>query len=815
MASLLHDLRFGLRRLVKDRWFTLAAVAALALGIGANSAVFTLVNAVLLRGLPFDDPDRIMWIDTRDGRGQQLGVSVADFEDWRRASRTFSGMTLVQTGGLALSGDDRVPENYNGGYISANAFELIGVQPALGRGFVPADDAPGAPPVVLISGGIWQSRYAGDPSIVGKAVTVNGLPATLIGIMPEGLKWPLQHEVWTPMSQLPPALRDRGRQVRGYFVYARLADDVTIEQAQSEMANISAQLAQQYPDTNTEISAVVTPFLQRIIGPQITTIFWSLMGAVAFVLLIACTNVANLLLARAAHRTREIAVRVALGATRLRIVRQLLVESILLAVISGVVGLGVATLLIRWFDRETQTIGKPSWMTFSMDPSVFGFIAAICLLTGILFGLAPALHISKTNVNEVLKEAGRSGSGGLRARRWTAALIVTELTLTLVLLAGAGFMMRSFLNMYRLDVGFDTSRLLTMTYILPTRKYTTRDERMAFIRRMEERLNTVGAVVGASTATNQPLFGGARRQLAIDGKPTPPGQPPPTVTMVSVGPRYFDALGVTLARGRSFDANDGSPGREAAVINQRLASMYFETEEPIGQRIRLSDDTPGAPTYEWATIVGLTPNVRQNGSQEDPEPDPVVYLPHRQNATFIGAAASLLVRARSDPGPLAPLLRKEVSALDPDLPLNNIRTMDENLAQLRWFVRVFGTMFLAFAGIAIVLSAVGLFAVTAYSVTQRTQEIGVRMALGAQATQVAWLILRRGLLHLAIGLTLGLAGAFGVGRLLGSMLFQTSPADPTTLVAITLLLITVAIGASLWPAWQASRLDPVTALRYE
>jgi putative ABC transport system permease protein len=813
MHSLLQDLRFAARRLVKDRWFTLAAIVALALGIGANSAVFTLVNAVLLRGLPFDRPDRIMWIDTQDARGRNFGVSLDDFEDWRRATRTFAGIALVQTGTMNLSADDRLPEAYPGGYVSGNAFDLIGVPPVLGRGFAPADDVLGAPPVALISGGIWKSRYASDPQIIGKAININALPVTIVGVLPDGFKWPFQHEVWVPVSQFPPAFRARGRQARVYIAYGRLADGITLEQARSEFTNISTQLSQQYQDSNKDIKAVVTPFLDRVIGTQIKTIFWSLMGAVAFVLLIACSNVANLLLARAAHRSREVAVRVALGATRWRIVRQLLVESVLLSSISGVIGLGFALVLIRWFDGETSNIGKPYWMVFSMDTQVFLFFAGVCLLTGIAFGLAPALHISKTNVNEVLKEGGRSGSGGLRARRWTTALIVTELALTLVLLAGAGFMMRSFLNLYRQEVGFDTSRLLTMTFILPNRKYATPPVRLEFIRRLEERLNTVGAIVAASTTTSQPLFGGIPRLLEIDGKPAPAGDKPQTVTMLSVGPRYFDALGVSLIRGRALDPNDGTPGREMAVINQRLASTYFGNADPIGQRIRLVDDTPAGMKYEWATIVGLAPNVRQRGGQDDSEPDPVVYIPHLQNSAM--TAAFIMVRGRSNPGELTPLIRKEVFALDPDLSLANVRTMDENLAQQRWFARVFGALFTVFAGIGIVLAAVGLFAVTAYSVTQRTQEIGVRMALGAQAKQVSWLILRRGLVHLVIGLTLGLAGAFGVGRLLRSMLFQTGPADPATLISITFLLVVVAITACLWPAWQATRLNPVTALRYE
>src|SRR5712671_1054282 len=470
MQSMLQDLRFALRRLIKDRWFTLAAIAALALGIGANSAVFTLVNAVLLRGLPVDHPDRIMWVDSRDQLGRGRGVSFQDFEDWRAASRTFNGLTLVQNGTMIISGDDRLPESYPGGFISANAFDVIGVKAALGRGFLPEDDASNAPAVALISGGIWKSRYASDPSIIGKAVRVNTIPATIVGVMPDGFKWPFQSEVWVPMSQRSPVFRGP-RQARNFMAYGRLTDGVTLEQARSEMKNIAAQLSGQYQDSNKDLTAQVTPFLDFVLGTQIKTIFWSLMGAVAFVLLIACSNVANLLLARAAHRAREIAVRVSLGATRGRVVRQLLVESVLLACVSGIVGLGLAYAGIRWFDGETQNIGKPYWMTFTMDPVVFAFIAGVCLLTGVLFGLAPALHISKTNVNEVLKEGGRSGSGGLRARRWTAALIVTELALTLVLLAGAGFMMRSFVNMYKMDIGIDTSRLLTMGFILPTRKY--------------------------------------------------------------------------------------------------------------------------------------------------------------------------------------------------------------------------------------------------------------------------------------------------------------------------------------------------------
>jgi len=814
MQRLLQDVRFAARRIVKDRWFTVAAVVVLALGIGANSAVFTLVNAVLLRGLPLDNADRIMWIDSRDQRGRGVGVSFQDYEDWRAASRTFSGMTLVQNGTMIISGDEPLPESYPGGFISANAFDVIGVKAQRGRGFLPEDDREGAPPVALISGGIWKTRYASDPGIIGKAVRVNTIPATIVGVMPDGFKWPFQSEVWMPMSQRSPVFR-LPRQGRSFMVYGRLADGATLEQARSEMKTIAAQLSNQYQDSNKDLTAQVTPFLDFVIGPQIKTMFLALMGAVAFVLLIACSNVANLLLARAADRSREVAVRVALGASRWRIVRQLLVESVLLALISGIAGLGLGYLGIQWFDGESQNVGRPYWMTFDLDARVFGFFAIVCVATGILFGLAPALHISRTNVNEIMKEGGRSGSGGLRARRWTAALIVAQLTLTLVLLAGAGFMMRSFVNLYQLEVGIDTSRMLTMGFILPTRKYTTMQSRIDFMRQMEERLNANATIAGASTASNQPLGGGANRQLEIDGKALSDGETPRTALMLAVGARYFDAVGVSFLRGRTFEPSEGTPGREVVVINQRLATKYFANADPVGQRIRLKEDNPNAPQHAWATIVGVAPNIRQRtGGQGDPEPDPVVYIPHSQNTGIVGLG-SVLVRGRGNPADVMPVVRKEIFALDPDLSLANMRTLDESLAQQRWFMRVFGIMFTVFAGIGIVLAAVGLFAVTAYSVTQRIQEIGIRMALGAQAKQVSWLILRRGLIQLAIGLVLGLAGALGAGRLLQSLLFQTGSADPLTLVSITILLLVIAVTACLWPAWQATRLNPVTALRYE
>ena len=455
-----------------------------------------------------------------------------------------------------------------------------------------------------------------------------------------------------------------------------------------------------------------------------------------------------------------------LGATRWRVVRQLLVESVMLAIVAGLAGFMLSIWGIRVFDAVTQDVGKPYYMSFTLDPIVFAYLAGICLATGIVFGLAPALHVSKTNVNEVLKEGGRSGGASLRARRWTSALIVAEMALTLVLLAGAGFMMRSFMNSYTMDIGVDTSALTTMALVMPDRKYHTPAERAAFVEQADERVNGLQGIQAASIVTSVPAGGGQGRALEIDGRPTPSGQPAPIVTTLAVGPRYFDVVGVTVTRGRALERTDGAAGRENVVVNQRFVAMHLAGQDPIGQRIRLVVESGPGPAPPWMTIVGTSPNIRQRNVQ-DAEPDAVVYLPYVLQPSQV---PTLLVRSEANLAPTAALLRQEFRGLDPDMPLFNIRTMDEFLARQRWPFRVFGSMFAIFALIALVLSGVGLYAVTAYSVTQRTQEIGVRMALGAQAAQVRWLILRTSLIHLAIGLTIGLAGAAGVGRLLRSLL---------------------------------------------
>ena len=815
--GLWEDVRFAARLLLKDKWFTLVAAAALALGIGVNATVFTFVNAVLIRGLPIADPDRTMAIDSYDRvRNAGRGVSYLDYRDWRDATKAFDAFGAYNGTVANLSDEGQPPERYNGSHVTANTLSVLGVRPVIGRDFVPDDDKTGAASVALIGHKVWVNRYGSNPSVVGKTVRINDIPTTIIGVVPEGFQFPFNTDVWMPLSQIV-GLEEQKRNTRQLNLFGRLAPGVTRAQAQSELINISRRIEAENPDTNKDIQARVQTFNEQQNGGPIRTVFLSLMGAVAFVLLIACANVANLLLSRATNRAREISIRVSIGASRWRVVRQLLMESLLLSVVAGLAGLGIAMIGIRLFDRATQDVGRPYWIQFTMDGTVFAFFALVCLGTGLIFGLAPALHAAKTDVNEVLKEGGRSGTAGVRARRLTGVLMVAELTLTVVLLAGAGFMMRNFLTMYRLDLGVDTSRLSTMALALPERKYQSLEQRLAFYERLEERLKANPRIENVTITSNIPLQGGFLRKLEVEGK-LDQGQQAPNVTMLTVDPRYFKTMGMALQRGRDITDEDGMTGREAAIVNQRFAALHFPNEDPIGRRIKLSIDLQGGappqggiPLSVTATIVGIVPNLRQRDFQL-PDPDPIAYLPFRTDPRGF---MNLIVRSTGDPNQLTPILREEVRAVDADLPLFNIRTLDDALAQARWPFRIFGSMFAIFALIALALSAVGLYAVTAYAVSQRTQEIGVRMALGAQGNEVAWLFLRRSFTQLAIGLTLGVIGAFGVGTLFSQtqLLVQNRAGDPVTIGGISLLLALVAGVACFVPARRATRLDPLIALR--
>ena len=809
----MQDLRFAARMLVKDRWFTLVAVLALALGIGVNTTVFTFVNAVLIRGLPFDDPHEIFIVNTRIvSEGRNGAVSYPDFEDMRAQTRTFVGLGAFQPSTMNVSDSGRPPERTQGALVTANTFGLLRQRTLLGRDFREGEDRPEAPPVVLLGYGVWKTRYGGDPEIVGRVIKVNEVACEVIGVMPEGMKFPTNADMWRPLVN--EGARQK-REARGLMVFGRLKPGVGRAEAQAELSGIAGRLKQAYPETNKDTDAAVMTFNERFNGGEIRVIFLALMGAVGFVLLIACANVANMLLARSAQRAREIAVRVALGATRGRVVRQLLVESVMLSSLGGVLGLGLTYVGVQLFDRAVADSGKPYWIEFTFDPLVFSYLAAVCVSTGIIFGLAPALQVSKTNVNEILKEGGRGTAGGRRARAFRSTMVVVELTLTVVLLVGAGLMIRSFLNLYAMDLGIDTRQILTMQMGLTERKYPKPEQRRIFYDSLLPRLEAIPGMQSVALTTALPAAGAEPREIEIDGRPQPENDRAPRVSTLSISPRYFDVIGLGVVRGRAFTETDGAAGSEATVVNERFASQFFPTDTPVGKRIRLRRPARGPLPADawgpWLAVVGVTPTVRQ-GDPQSVEPAAVAYLPVRQEA---GGFTHIIARSSVPPGTLAALVREAVQTVDPDQPVYNVRTLDEFLAQQRWPFRVFGSMFTIFALIALVLSAVGIYAVTAYSVTQRTQEIGVRMALGAQTRQVSWMILRQGFVQLAIGLTLGIAGGLGVGQVLKGIIVRVPPRDPVTFGVIVTVLIVVTVAACLIPARRAAHLDPLVALRVE
>jgi predicted permease len=793
--SVLQDLRLAVRMLAKDRWFTLAAVAVLALGIAATNTVFTLVNGALLRDMPFDDPDQVVDLGS---------VSYLDLQDWRTGVQTFDDVAATAERFMNVSDDEIPAERFRGAYITANGFALLGASPALGRHFRPDDDRIGAEAAVMLGHHVWRTRYGSDPAVVGRAIRVNGAPAVVIGVMPEAFEFPLNARLWLPAATLPPGERD-DRAVTALNGFARLRAGVTREQARAALVAIAGRLARTYPDERRNPRPAVEPFRSGI-GDPIVGMMAAMMGAVIFVLLIACANVANLLLARGAGRSREVSVRMSIGASRWRIVRQLLIESLLLALVAGVVALGLASASITVFWKVVSTVADPPpfWLRFPIDGTVFAFLAVVCLGTAILFGLVPALQTSRTNLVEVLNEAGRGSTGHRRSRRWTGALVVGQLALTLVLLTGAGLMMRNLLTMVRTNAGVDTSRLVRMGIDLPASEYSTPDERRAFYAQLTDRLaGTPG--LQATLASNTPLSPAAEGRVLFEGGAEPPLEQRPRTSLVTVGRGYFETIGAAMIRGRSFAGDDGLPGREAAVVNQRFVDAYLEGGDPLGRRIRL------APEAAWMTVVGVAANVMQRATESGGF-DPVVYLPFTANPPV---RTNILVRSDGDVARVASALREQVRALDANLAIYDIRTVDEQLAMSRWGQRVFGSMFAIFAGIALLLAVVGLYAITAYSVAQRTQEIGIRLALGARARQVWWVVTRRASAQLAAGLLLGGAGSLAVTRVLPAFLAGTGGGRPATLLVVSLLLLGAGLAACFVPARRAMRLDPVAALRQE
>ena len=805
--TLVEDVRYGLRTWATNPGFVTVAVTALALGIGANATVFAITNGVLFKGMPFVDNERILYLSTKNlNRGaRRAGVSYRDYQDWKAQAKSFNGLGAYGFQAFNVSDKTGLPDHYFGSRMASNNFQLIGQKPVIGRDFISADEQPGAPPVAILGYGIWETRYGKNPAIIGQTIRINDVPTTVVGVMQRGIVFPGQADLWTPL--IPSADEKQKREVRNFSVIGLLAPGATEKSAGAEMETITHNLQIAYPVTNQGISGVVHTFSEEFNGPQITALFLALMGAVGFVLLIACANVANLLLARAIGRSREISIRVALGAGRWRVIRQLLVESLMLSITGGALGWLISKWGIRAFDAAVAG-QKPAWMDFSMDYKGFAYLAAISIGTGLLFGLAPALRLSKLDVNNALKDGGRGSSGGGRGKYLSGLLVVAEMALAVILLAGAGVMIRSFLNVYTARIGVNTKNVLVMRLFLPEGKYPRDDDQVSFHQRLKARIDALPGVEVSTIAVTMPTGGGMNLPYELEGAPPVDEKNRQQITVLVISPDYFRAMDVGGLRGRFFTDSDGVAGPPVAIVNQRFAEKFWPSDDPIGKRFRLYDR--GKPEA-WLAVVGVVPNILQNDVSVR-EYDPLIYVPYRQKPL---RDMSLMARTRVPPGSLGAAFRREVQAVDDNLPVYNLRTLEERLEINNWPFRVFGSLFAIFAGIALLLSSIGLYAVIAHSVSQRTQEIGVRLALGASGTNILRLIFAQGMVQSGVGLAIGLAGAFGLTRVLKAVLSNVSPTDPPTFITVSLLLAAAAALGSLLPARRAMRVDPVVALRNE
>jgi putative ABC transport system permease protein len=802
---MLADLKYAWRTIRRSPGFALAVVLTLALGIGANSAIFSVVHAVLLRPLPFGEPDRLVRLYGRYPEVGRTGTSLPDFQDWRAQSHSFAQMAARYNAAFVLTGEGE-PERVIADRVTANFLGTFGVRPALGRSFLPEEEQVGGDDrVVILDYGYWQRRFAGDPRIVGRQIQLSGQPFQVVGIAPKDFRIARDVDLYAP------ARADTTMPRRAEFldVYARLKPGVTVQQADADLAAVLRHLAEEYPATNATIRSEVVG-LQDDMVQGVRPALLAFMGAVALVLLIACANVANLLLARAATRDREVAVRVALGAGRARLMRQLLTESVVLAIIGGALGLAMATWAVAAV-RGTDVRFLPRQGEISIDGTIVAFTLVLSVVTGLLFGLAPAIRLSRGSLHATLREGARGATGGSLARV-RGALVLGEVAVALMLLVGAGLLIRSFDKLTKVDLGFEPSQVLTYSVTFPSAKFGDRDQAAPLYDALLERAKALPGVQQAALSADLPMGGASYLSFSIQGRPDRPERPgaaPEDMQPFAVSPDYFATMHIPLKRGRLITAADRAGATPVAVISEEAARRFFaDGRDPIGSRLTFGN--PANPKTTWMTIVGIVGNIAQEGVTAKPYAQ--LYQSIDQSPTRV---VYVSLRSDRDPLLLASSVRGTVRAVDPDLLVNDIQTLEDrvsqNIARPRLSVLLIG----AFSAIALLLAAIGIYGVMAYTVAQRTREIGVRMALGADPHEVKQLVVRQGMRPALIGVAVGLVAAFAATRLIASLLYGVSAVDPLTFVLVPLFLIAVALLATYLPARRATRVPPTVALQAE
>jgi putative ABC transport system permease protein len=804
MQSFFQDLIFGARMLRKQPGFTVVAVLTLALGIGANTAIFSMVYSILLRPLNFPDSDRIVtvWEDhMRRGGPQREWTSPPGYQDWREQSTVFSHSAAL-TGWAPTLTEAGEPERLAGANVGHEAFAVLGVKPMLGREFTPEEDTRGAARVAIISHSLWQRHFSSDSAIIGKAIRLSGDTYTVVGVMPAGFQFPIinQAEVWSPW--LPAQGPNCQRGCYTQRVIARLKPGVSLEQARTELTAIGQRVAQQFPEDNKNVGVTVTPLQEFLVG-NVREGMLALLLAVGLVLVIACANVANLLLVKAAARVREMAVRAALGASRWQILRQLLTESLLLALLGGVLGVLLGVWLVDLLKRIAPD-GTPRIEEITINNRVLLFSLLVSVLTGLLCGLAPALQATKADLNHTLRESGAGNKGSVGGGRVRSALVIAEMALALMLLVGAGLLLRSFVQLQNVAPGFDPSHVLTARLGLPANAYPDRPQVTNFHRQLHERLKAVPGVESVAYGTSVPMTGvDTDTGFIIQGRPIPPPGERPSSWISIVSPEYFDTMKIPLRQGRSFLSSDHETAPRVVVISEAMARRYFPNENPIGKRLGFGLEKP-----DWREIVGVVGDVRHFGLSQDSRP--TMYFSSLQISRSV---TNVLLRVQGDPANYVTVLRREVQALDKNLALSATLTMDEAVAATIATPRLLMLLFAGFAVVALLLAALGIYGVMAYAVSTRTHEVGIRIALGAESRDVLRLIVGQGMKLALIGVAIGLTASLALTRLMKSLLFGVSTTDPLTFAGVALLLTLIALLACWVPARRATTVDPMIALR--